>query len=122
MITEEAKVKARVADEAEKIADLKKAIERGVSAERLSVNSDWMKIKADVEIEIAKHEANKVDLYDSIINESVTTDAKLMAIDRIRIINQQMYDLRFVVGIPAARMKVGEEASEELAKLEEAKS
>ena len=94
-------------------------IERGVSAERLSTNLDWIRFKSGIEKEIDLYNKEKGANYDAILGDAATADEKAKAVDKIRSLSQQIENFKFIIGLPESQMKSGQKAAEQLKLLEE---
>jgi len=99
------------------IKDYQKRIEAGRSAERLSINSDWLKIKEEIERAIKSKEETKILLYDSILRRAITSDEKLKALDEINLLNSELENFKYFISMISKKVEDGQWAEKELEKL-----
>jgi len=122
MLTEEEKKRAVSEERKTRRVELELFIQEGISAERLSINSDWAKLKAHVSKHIIAYEADKIASYDAILSRAVEWSEKFKAVDMIRAWNQQIDNFKFIIELPASFIKKGNESREELEKLNKEES
>jgi len=113
MMTEEAKSKLDQINDEAAINYLKEKIEEGRWAERLSINSDWLKIKEEIEKTIQSKEERKIKIYDSILESASTLEQKLKAWDEIMALKLEIENFRFFVSLPERKAAAGREAEKE---------
>jgi len=104
-----------------KLKSLRERVNAGLSAEKLSIHPAWKELVNKFSYEMENRKSRKYEIYDTILEDAVTTDEKIIAVDKIRKINQEMKDFDFFVNYPEREAEEGILSKAELEKLEEDK-
>lgn len=118
-VQDEVKRKAESNDKLEE--ELKGVIELAESSERLAGNTDWIRFKKGVELEVEGFEKSKFSVYDALINCGLTQDQKLEATDKIRALAQQIDNFKFIIGLVNTRIQLGVGARKQLEEIRRGK-